>query len=71
LATFSVPDGRAATQPLYVETFSPPIGASLPGARVRIDVIGSPPSVDALTSAGDSFARAAFWAGDAGASTRR
>jgi hypothetical protein len=28
---FSVPDGRAANQPFAVTTFSPPIGALLPG----------------------------------------
>ena len=31
---FWVPDGRAANQPLAVVTFSPPMGALFPGARV-------------------------------------
>ena len=44
---FSVPEGRAANQPLAVTTFRPPMGASLPGARVSLAVIGSPASVAA------------------------
>jgi hypothetical protein len=28
----SVPEGRAANQPLFAITLNPPIGASLPGA---------------------------------------
>jgi hypothetical protein len=39
---FSVPEGRAANQPLVETTFSPPIAASFPGARVSFAVIGSP-----------------------------
>src|SRR5271165_1683884 len=38
----SVPDGRAANQPLAVITFKPPIGAPLPGAWVRMASIFSP-----------------------------
>ena len=67
---FSVPEGRAANQPLAVTTFRPPIGASLPGARVSLAVIGSPASVDALTASGESFASRAFCSGVAGASMR-
>ena len=52
---FSVPDGRAANQPLAVTTFSPPMAASLPGARVSLAVIGSPASSLAVTASGDSF----------------
>ena len=37
---FSVPEGRAANQPLAVTTFSPPTGALLPGARVSLAAIG-------------------------------
>ena len=49
---FSVPDGRAANQPLAATTLSPPIAALLPGARVSLAVIGSPARSDALTAAG-------------------
>jgi hypothetical protein len=35
---FSVPEGRAANQPLAATTFSPPIGALLPGVRVSLAV---------------------------------
>ena len=45
-----MPDGRAANQPSVETTLSPPIGAPLPGAVVRIDVIGSPARVDAVTA---------------------
>ena len=50
---FSVPEGRAANQPLSVTTFSPPIGAPLPGAEVSLAVIGSP----ARVSVADRFGR--------------
>ena len=43
----SVPEGRAANQPLAAITFRPPIGAWLPGALVSLAVIGSSASVDA------------------------
>ena len=66
----SVPEGRAANQPLAVVTLRPPIGAPLPGARVSLAVIGSPASVDAATSSGDSSASRAFCSGVAGASMR-
>ena len=52
---FSVPEGRAANQPLVETTFSPPIGASFPGARVSFAVIGSPASSVAVTASGESF----------------
>ena len=71
LVTFSVPDGRAANQPNSVVTLRPPMGAPLPGALVRIAVIGSPARSVAVTSAGESRARAAFCSGVAGASIRR
>ena len=67
----SVPEGRAANQPLRVTTLSPPIGASLPGARVSFEMIGSPASSVALTASGESFASRAFCAGVAAASRRR
>jgi hypothetical protein len=67
---FSVPEGRAANQPLAATTFSPPIGASLPGARVSLLVIGSPASVAAVTASGESFSSLAFCSGVAGASMR-
>ena len=60
---FSVPDGRAANQPLAATTFRPPIGALLPGARVSLAVIGSPASFDSLTASGDSFCSRAFCCG--------
>ena len=66
----SVPDGRAANQPLAVVTLSPPIGAPLPGAAVSFAVIGSPASSDAATSSGDSSASRAFCSRVAGASIR-
>jgi hypothetical protein len=55
-----VPDGRAANQPFSVTTFRPPIGASLPGARVSLAVIGSPASSVAVTCSGESLPSAAF-----------
>ena len=66
----SVPDGRAANQPLAVITFSPPMGAPLPGARVRVPVMGSPASREAVTISGDSLPSRAFSAGVAAASIR-
>ena len=66
----SVPEGRAANQPLAVTTFRPPMGASLPGARVSLAVMGSPARADALTASGASRARRAFSSGVAGASMR-
>ena len=67
---FSVPEGRAANQPLAVMTFRPPIEALLPGALVSLAVIGSPASVDAVTASGDNFPSLAFCSGVAGASMR-
>ena len=67
---FSVPDGRAANQPFDAVTLSPPIGASLPGARVSLPVMGSPASTAVLTASGESFLRRSFCSGVAGASTR-
>ena len=67
---FSVPDGRAANQPLADTTFRPPMGASLPGARVSLAVIGSPASFEALTASGDELLQPAFCSGVAGASIR-
>ena len=67
---FSVPEGRAANQPLWVAIFKPPIAALLPGARVSLFVIGSPARVDAFSASGDSLPSAAFCAGVAGASIR-
>ena len=43
----SVPDGRAANQPISLASLRPPIAAPLPGARVSLAKIGSPASVDA------------------------
>ena len=67
---FSVPDGRAANQPLAVTTFNPPMAAWLPGARVSLPVIGSPASVDSLTVSGESLESFAFCSGVADASMR-
>ena len=67
---FSVPEGRAANQPLAATTFRPPIGASLPGARVSLAVIGSPARRDSLTASGESLCSLAFCSGVAGASMR-
>jgi len=55
-----VPDGRAANQPDSVTTFSPPIGAPLPGAVVSTSVIFSPASSPAGTCDGEILASAAF-----------
>src|SRR5216684_679763 len=63
----SVPDGRAANQPLAATTLSPPIGAPLPGARVSLSVIGSPPSRASFTDSAESLASRAFSAGVAAA----
>ena len=65
---FSVPEGRAANQPLVETTFSPPIGASFPGARVSFAVIGSPASSVAVTASGESFLSRFFCSGVAAAS---
>ena len=67
---FSVPDGRAANQPLAATTLRPPMRALFPGARVSRAVIDSPARVDALTASGDSCASRAFCARVAGASRR-
>ena len=67
---FSVPDGRAANQPVRATTFSPPIGAALPGALVSLAVIASPASCVASTASGESFPSLAFSAGVAEASMR-
>ena len=67
---FSVPEGRAANQPLAATTFRPPIGASLPGAVSQLAVIGSPASVGAVTASGESFASSPSAPGVAGASMR-
>ena len=67
---FSVPEGRAANQPVAVSTFSPPMAAPLPGARVSFAVIGSPARSASLTLSGASFSSFAFSAGVAGASMR-
>ena len=67
---FSVPDGRAANQPLRVATLSQPMAFPSPGAFVRIDSIASPASSFAVTCAGESFPRRAFSSGVAAASVR-
>ena len=67
---FSVPDGRAANQPVRATTFSPPIGAPSPGALVSLAVIASPASCVASTASGESFPSLAFSAGVAEASMR-
>ena len=46
------------------------MGASFPGARVSVDVMGSPASEDCLTDSGESRDSFAFCSGVAGASTR-
>lgn len=45
---FSVPDGRAANQPLADTTFKPPMAALLPGAFLGLARIGSPANVVAV-----------------------
>ncbi len=67
---FSVPEGRAANQPLSVKTLRPPIGAPLPGARVSLFIIGSPARLAVATASGDNFSSNAFCSGVAGASMR-
>ena len=64
----TVPEGR--NQPLVDTTFSPPIGASFPGARVSFAVIGSPASSVAVTASGESFLSRFFCSGVAAASMR-
>jgi ASPIC and UnbV len=68
---FSVPDGRAANHPFSVTTFSPPMEARFPGARVSLLRMGSPASSFAITASGVSFSKAAFCSVEAGASIRR
>jgi len=68
---FSVPEGRAANQPLVAVTFSPPMAALFPGARVSFAVIGSPASVASLTASGESFSSLAFSSGVDAASISR
>jgi len=65
-----VPDGRAANQPLRAMIFTPPIGASMPRARVSLAVMVSPASCDSRTDSGESFSSRAFCSGVAGASMR-
>ena len=57
---FSVPEGRAANHPLAAVTFSPPMGASSPGARVSLALIGAPAISEARMASGDSFRSLAF-----------
>src|SRR5271156_1701866 len=64
---FSVPEGRAANQPLVETTFRPPIGAWFPGALVNLAVIGSPANSDSVTASGESFCNFDFSPGVAGA----
>ena len=52
---FSVPEGRAANQPLAVTTLRPPIGAPLPGAAVSLAVIGSPASAQSQPPRATAF----------------
>ena len=59
-ASFLTRDGRAANQAFSVVTLRPPIGASLPAARVSLAVIGSPASSVAVTASGESLPSAAF-----------
>jgi len=66
----SVPEGRAANQPLAVTTFKPPIGALFPGAWVSLALIGSPARVDAFTASDDNSRSFAFCSAVAGASMR-
>src|SRR3954447_10676634 len=49
---FSVPEGRAANQPLRLITFRPPIEAPLAGAFVSLATIGSPASSVPVTRSG-------------------
>ena len=65
-----MPDGRAANQPPSVTTFSPPIGAPLPGASVSRAMIGSPASSDAVTSLAESLPSFAFASGVVATSMR-
>ncbi len=67
----SVPDGRAANQPPREVTLTPPIGALLPGALVRICSIGSPASSVMRTCCRSSLAELLLSAlASPGASTR-
>ena len=65
---FSVPDGRAANQPLSATTFKPPIGALLPGATVNLLRMGSPARCVVETASGESLPSVAFCSGVAAAS---
>src|SRR5215469_5577422 len=66
----SVPEGRAANQPLAAETLTPPRGAPFAGAAVRICSIFSPASSVDCTCCADSFDSSFFCSGVAGASRR-
>ncbi len=67
----SVPLGRAANQPLFATTFTPPIGASLPGAFVSTASIGSPASSVAVMSSGSSRSSFSLLSASIGESVRR
>ena len=67
---FSVPDGRAANQPLAVQTLTPPIAAPLSGAWVCTASIVSPASSRDVICELDSRDSICFSAGVAGASKR-
>lgn len=65
-----LPEGLAANQPLFATTFSPPIGASFPGALVSVAMIGSPARSDSFTASGESFCNFTFCSGLAETSMR-
>jgi hypothetical protein len=54
----SVPDGRAANHPLAALTFTPPMGAPLPGALVRMLRSGAGFPAIELAISGNIFASA-------------
>ncbi|MNY28161.1 hypothetical protein D3C86_1621170 [compost metagenome] len=66
----SVPDGRAANQPPSLITLIPPSAAPLPGALSSTRVMVSPANWVLRTCSGESWLRAFFCSGVAGASTR-
>ena len=67
---FSVPDGRAANQPLAVDDLQAADRRVVAGRAVSLAVIGSPASVGRRDRFGRELLQRAFCSGVAGASMR-
>src|ERR1700756_5297306 len=63
-------EARAATHPTFPASFTPPMGAWLPGALVNLATMGSPANSVSFTESAESFCSLRFCSGDAGASMR-